>query len=214
MTPEGRQTVDLRDWVQHKPDCAVLNPAVFDMTWSRREPPLYVEAKDCTCGLFAALKSQPDVTDQQIIARVVNWLRDELRAADAWQRGFSDNVARESADLLALLLADALPQVIETTEDTDTRMDRLSTSSVTSRTAASDVAEGARSMTPNQESNEAKKPYFWVDPNPSGASRELMTSDALAEFLRELPTYAVAGEGIEATLVFLTDAEVEALPDV
>lgn len=42
----------------------------------------------------------------------------------------------------------------EEDQNDDTRMDRLSTSSVTSRTAASDVAEGARSMTPDQKRNE------------------------------------------------------------
>lgn len=58
------------------------------------------------------------------------------------------------------------------------------------------------------------KPYFWMDPNPAGVARQLMKADEVAEFLREIPEYAVAGEGVALTLVFMTDAEVDALPCV
>lgn len=61
---------------------------------------------------------------------------------------------------------------------------------------------------------EMKEPYLWVEPNPSGAARELMTFDAFFEFVRDWPSYAVAGEGIEIELAFMTDAEVAALPEV
>jgi hypothetical protein len=41
-----------------------------------------------------------------------------------------------------------------------------------------------------------------------------MALDELTEFLRGMPSYAATGEAITAELVFLTDDEVDALPDV
>lgn len=59
-----------------------------------------------------------------------------------------------------------------------------------------------------------RKPYVWVDPNPSGASRELMTLSAAWEFVSSWPEYGADGESIEFSLTWLTDEEYAALPEI
>lgn len=49
-------SVLVRPYVQHKPDCAALNPATFDVKRSLKSPPPYVEGKPCDCGLSTLLK--------------------------------------------------------------------------------------------------------------------------------------------------------------
>lgn len=62
--------------------------------------------------------------------------------------------------------------------------------------------------------DQEKTPRYVVEPAPNGVHPEVMEFSDLVEYLRHWPEYAGDGEVIEVKVQLMTDAEVQAMPDL